>query len=150
MPQRRCLLRCTAAHDRPGLRPNHKSVKVSFLPWLLVAKHSSINSWWEKESKLWEKKTAENSFVFTLQNLRSFDCRNLLLFLLLILFLLLQYFLLRFSLQQHCFIACHCHHLLLCTEDSRARFVCALLHPFFFLGSFRSAGMPRQAKGCST
>lgn len=55
-------------------------------------------------------------FVVTLQNLRLFDCRNPLLF------LWLQYFLLRFSLQQRCFIACHCHHLLLCREYLRAHF----------------------------
>lgn len=66
MPQRRCLLRRTAAHDCSGFHLMYNSVKVSFLPWLLVAKHSSVNSWWEKESKLWEKKTAADTVLCSL------------------------------------------------------------------------------------
>lgn len=78
-------------------------------------------------------------FVVTLQNLRLFDCRNPLLF------LWLQYFLLRFSLQQRCFIACHCHHLLLCREYLRAHF--SVPTALFLPGD---KGMPRQAQGCLT
>lgn len=101
----------------------------------------------EREQTLGEENCSGHSFVFALQNLRLFDCRNLLLF------LLLQYFLLRFSSQQHCFIACHCHHLLLCMGDSRAH-LSVLSYtekrvPFFFLGSFRSAEIPRKSQGCS-
>lgn len=61
MPQRGCLLRCTVAHDCSGFHLMYKSLKVTFLPWLLVAKHSSINSWWQKHKKLWGKKTAANT-----------------------------------------------------------------------------------------
>lgn len=56
----------TVAHDCSGFHLVYKSLKVTFLPGLLVAKHSSINSSWEKQknvSSLWEKKTAADTVL---------------------------------------------------------------------------------------